>query len=40
VFVDRLPVVPVAVEVRALKVVEGMTRPPLVLELGPSPQAA
>ena len=40
VFVDRLPVVPVAVEVRALKVVEDMTQPPLVLELGPSPQAA
>ncbi len=39
-FVDRLPVVPVLVEVRALKVVEDFSRPPLVLELGPAREAA
>ncbi len=40
VFVDRLPVVPFTVEVRGLKVVEDMNRPPLVLELGPAREAA
>jgi hypothetical protein len=40
VFVDRLPVVPVTVEVRALKVVEDLAQPPLVVELGPSREAA
>jgi len=39
-FVDRLPVMPVVVEVRGLKVVEDMTQPALVLELGPSREAA
>lgn len=34
-FVDRLPVVPVVVEVRALKVVEDFSQPPLVLDLSP-----
>jgi pyridoxamine 5'-phosphate oxidase-like protein len=40
VFVDRLPVVPVVVAVRGLKIVEDMTQPPLVRELGPSREAA
>jgi Pyridoxamine 5'-phosphate oxidase len=40
VFVDRLPVVPVTVEVRGLKVVEDLGQPPLVIELGPSREAA
>jgi hypothetical protein len=39
-FVDRLPVVAVTIEVRALKVVEDIGRPPLVVELGPSREAA
>jgi len=39
-FIDRLPVVPVVVEVRAIKVVEDFSQPPLVLELGPAREAA
>jgi Flp pilus assembly protein CpaB len=39
-FVGRLPVVPVVVAVRRLKVVEELGRPPLLLELGPSREAA
>jgi hypothetical protein len=39
-FVDRLPVVPVVVEVRAIKVVEDFSKPPLVLVLGPAREAA
>jgi Pyridoxamine 5'-phosphate oxidase len=38
-FVGRLPVAPVVVEVRSLKVVEELGRPALVLELGPSRSA-
>ncbi|HEV7677837.1 MAG TPA: hypothetical protein VGQ42_04665 [Candidatus Dormibacteraeota bacterium] len=40
VFVDRLPVVPITIEVRALKVVDDLSLPPLVVELGPSREAA
>jgi pyridoxamine 5'-phosphate oxidase-like protein len=40
VFVDRLPVVPITVAVRALKVVEDLGQPPLIIELGPSREAA
>ena len=40
VFVDRLPVVPITVDVRGLKVVEDLGQPPLVIELGPSREAA
>lgn len=40
VFVDRLPVVPMTVELRALKVVEDLGQPPLLVELGPSREAA
>jgi hypothetical protein len=36
-FVDRLPVVPVTVTVRTLKVVEELGRPPLLVELPPGP---
>lgn len=39
-FVDKLPVVPVTVAVRTLKVVEALGAPPLVVELGPSREAA
>jgi hypothetical protein len=39
-FVDRLPVVPVTVAVQTLKVVEDLGRPPLLVELGPSREAA
>lgn len=39
-FVRRLPVVPVVVAVRSLKVVEELGRPALVLDLGPSVPAA
>jgi hypothetical protein len=38
-FVSRLPVAPVVLAVRTLKVVEELGRPALVLELGPSPSA-
>jgi len=40
VFVDRLPVVPIVVEVRALKVVEDLSQPPLVVELRPAREPA
>jgi hypothetical protein len=40
VFVDRLPVVPIVIEVRALKVVHDLGQPPLIVELGPSREAA
>ena len=40
VFVERLPVVPVVVEVRGLKVVEDMGQPPLVVSLGEPASAA
>lgn len=39
-FVDHLPVVPVTVQVRALKIVEDITAPPLIVDLGPSLDAA
>jgi hypothetical protein len=39
-FVGRLPVVPVVVEVREVKVVEELGRPALVVELDPSRDAA
>jgi hypothetical protein len=40
VFVDRLPVLPVAVAVRTLKVVERLGSPPLVLSFDSSEEAA